>query len=142
MMSRFIAAFVVACVLAVPAAASAQSGYCASCQGQSHGGSSSSSYYGGGYSADVSYNYYAGPGPDGAYMAAMYPAPVPVPPHVGYTYYTYPPLYPHHYLEAHRLHYSNGERQTFVRYRAGNGQLHHRMMDKMEFNDTTLYSPF
>ncbi len=45
--------------------------------------------------------------------AAMYVAPVPVPPWVGHTYYTYQPLYPHEmmYLHAHRYHsYYDGGR--------------------------------
>lgn len=38
--------------------------------------------------------------------AQMYVAPVPVPPWVGHTYYTYQPLYPHHmtYPHSHRYH--------------------------------------
>ena len=37
----------------------------------------------------------------GAWGASLYPAPLPVPVNVGQTFYTYEPLYPHHYLNAH-----------------------------------------
>ncbi len=141
-----IAAALVACVLALPAVASAQGPHCAHCQGGGHGGYSSHGAFGGqsGQGVDLFYNYYVGPGPQGAYVSGMYPAPRPVPPHVGGTYYTYQPLYPHHYLEAHRLHYTNGDRQVFVRYGAGplHSRVKGRMADPVEFNWTTLYSPF
>lgn len=56
--------------------------------------------------------------------AQMYVAPVPVPPWVGHTYYTYEPLYPHEltYAHTHRYHsyYDNnrGLNRTRVRYSA------------------------
>ncbi len=37
--------------------------------------------------------------------AVMYIAPVPVPPHVGHTYYTYQPLYPHEMMYLHNERY-------------------------------------
>jgi hypothetical protein len=54
--------------------------------------------------------------------AQMYVAPVPVPPWVGHTYYTYQPLYPHEltYAHTHRYHsyYDNnrGLNRTRVHY--------------------------
>ena len=39
--------------------------------------------------------------------AVMYIAPVPVPPHVGHTYYTYQPLYPHEMMYLHSERYHN-----------------------------------
>jgi hypothetical protein len=37
--------------------------------------------------------------------AAMYVSPVPVPPWVGHTYYTYEPLYPHEFMHLHNHRY-------------------------------------
>lgn len=48
------------------------------------------------------YNYYAQPG----HPAAMYPAPLPAPPLVGHTYYTYQPAMPHEFLYPHRRTYT------------------------------------
>ncbi len=39
--------------------------------------------------------------------AQMYIAPVPVPPWVGHTYYTYEPLYPHEMMYLHKNRYHN-----------------------------------
>lgn len=39
--------------------------------------------------------------------AGMYISPVPVPPNVGHTYYTYQPLYPHEVMHLHRERYHN-----------------------------------
>lgn len=39
--------------------------------------------------------------------AVMYIAPVPVPAHVGHTYYTYQPLYPHEMMYLHHERYHN-----------------------------------
>lgn len=41
----------------------------------------------------------------------MYPAPLPVPPHVGHTYFTYQPFYPHEMLYEHK--------RTYYRYHPG-----------------------
>jgi hypothetical protein len=49
---------------------------------------------------DLFYNYYAQP-QCGGVGADMYPAPVPTPPLVGHTYYTYQPLMPHEYMYRH-----------------------------------------
>ena len=70
---------------------------------------------------DLFYNYYEGPNPSGV-TAGMYVSPLPVPPHVGHTYFTYQPLMPHEYLYRHtRTHYSYqpcaGWTRTKVRYR-------------------------
>ena len=49
---------------------------------------------------DLFYNYY----PQGAanrVNAQMYLSPMPVPPNVGHTFYTYQPFYPHHMLYPH-----------------------------------------
>lgn len=61
--------------------------------------------------SDLFYNYYTQGYANGA-NAVMYQAPVPVPPNVGHTYYTYQPLYPDEmlYWHQHRYHnyYDNG----------------------------------
>jgi hypothetical protein len=53
---------------------------------------------------DVCYNYYAAPGP-GMVGAELYLCPRPVPPLVGHTYITYPPLMPHEFLYKHHRTY-------------------------------------
>ncbi|MBW3595933.1 MAG: hypothetical protein KY475_01510 [Planctomycetes bacterium] len=50
------------------------------------------------------YNYFVG-GNCGSIPAAMYPAPMPTPPIVGHTFYTYQPLLPHEFMYAHRRTY-------------------------------------
>ncbi len=56
--------------------------------------------------------------------AQMYVAPVPVPPWVGHTYYTYPPLYPHEMMYRHSSRYHSyydggrGLNRTSVHYYA------------------------
>jgi hypothetical protein len=50
------------------------------------------------------YNYYVG-GNCGSIPAAMYPSPMPTPPVVGHTYFTYQPFYPHEFMYAHRRTY-------------------------------------
>jgi hypothetical protein len=68
---------------------------------------------------DLFYNYYVGPGCScggcspggggaaGGTAAAMYPSPLPVPPHVGWTYTTYQPFMPHEYMYHHKMtHYA------------------------------------
>ena len=53
----------------------------------------------------LDYNYYY-PVPGGSVMPArLYQSPRPVPVHVGYTYITYQPFAPHHYLYVHRAAY-------------------------------------
>ena len=59
---------------------------------------------------DLFYNYYAWPSCTGL-GAELYISPRPVPAHVGHTYYTYQPLYPHEFLYPHHRtyhHYYNG----------------------------------
>jgi hypothetical protein len=58
----------------------------------------------GGY--DLFYNYYT-QGYANQTNAAMYLAPVPVPPNVGHTFYTYQPLYPHEMMHWHYHRYHN-----------------------------------
>lgn len=72
---------------------------------------------------DLFYNYYAGPGPYGNYVAEMYVAPLPIPAHVGHTYYTYQPFYPHNYLQPHKMYYSDGERNVRVQYMHHGGHI-------------------
>lgn len=55
---------------------------------------------------DLFYNYYT-QGNANAANAQMYLSPVPVPPNVGHTFYTYQPFYPHHMLYAHQDRYHN-----------------------------------
>lgn len=54
---------------------------------------------------DLFYNYYVAPTYRQGVPAQMYPAPVPVPPRVGWTWYTYQPLYPNEYLYVHKRNY-------------------------------------
>jgi hypothetical protein len=57
---------------------------------------------------DVFYNYWVPPVPAGSapgFGAQLYVSPRPVPPHVGHTWYTYPPLMPHEFLYKHRRRY-------------------------------------
>jgi hypothetical protein len=56
-------------------------------------------------SAGLFYNYYVPPGPYGEAGARLYVAPLPTPPLVGHTYYTYPPLMPHEFLYKHHRRY-------------------------------------
>jgi hypothetical protein len=53
---------------------------------------------------DLFYNYYTAAN-CGAWPAAMYVAPRPVPPLVGHTFYTYQPLLPHEYMYIHHRSY-------------------------------------
>lgn len=50
--------------------------------------------------------YYTQPGAS-MVNAEMYPAPLPVPAHVGHTYYTYQPLMPHEMMYQHARNYYN-----------------------------------
>jgi hypothetical protein len=73
---------------------------------------------------DIFYNYYADGA--GAVPAAMYPSPQPVPPFVGWTYHTYPPLYPHELMYHHQrawytYHPGAGWTRTKAYYYAGGG---------------------
>ncbi len=49
---------------------------------------------------DLFYNYYT-QGFANRANAQMYLSPVPVPPNVGHTFYTYQPFYPHHMMYPH-----------------------------------------
>jgi hypothetical protein len=53
---------------------------------------------------DLFYNFYVPP-TCGGVGAQMYLAPVPVPPLVGHTYFTYQPLMPHEFLYRHHRRY-------------------------------------
>jgi hypothetical protein len=53
---------------------------------------------------DLFYNYYVPP-TCGGMGAELYISPRPVPPHVGHTYITYQPLYPHEFLYHHHRSY-------------------------------------
>ncbi len=70
-------------------------------------------------SPELFYNYYV-PGTCGGNPAQLYLAPRPVPPYVGYTYFTYQPFMPHELLyQHHRTYhrYYNGGRgltRTYV----------------------------
>lgn len=50
---------------------------------------------------DLFYNYFT-QGYCNQANAQMYLSPLPVPPHVGHTYYTYQPFYPHHMMYKHK----------------------------------------
>ena len=56
-------------------------------------------------STDLFYNFYVPPGPCGGPGAPLYVSPVPTPPVVGHTYYTYQPLMPHEFLYPHSRSY-------------------------------------
>ena len=83
---------------------------------------------GGGYEGAVyqggapfsTYNYYV-PGYGGGPPAQLYVSPRPVPPLVGHTYITYPPLNPHEFLYRHKRTYhrvdaDGGSTKTKVRW--------------------------
>ncbi|MCC9645123.1 hypothetical protein LOC71_22825 [Rhodopirellula sp. JC740] len=55
---------------------------------------------------DLFFNYYT-QGAANSANAQMYVSPVPVPPNVGHTYYTYQPFYPHEMLYWHKDRYHN-----------------------------------
>ena len=55
---------------------------------------------------DLFYNYYTG-GASNTANAQMYLSPVPVPPNVGHTFYTYQPFYPHELLYPHKDRFHN-----------------------------------
>jgi hypothetical protein len=71
---------------------------------------------------DLFYNYYTWNN-CGAIPAALYVSPRPVPPHVGHTYITYQPLYPHEFMYTHHRTYhryyngGQGLNRTSVHYR-------------------------
>lgn len=50
---------------------------------------------------DLFYNFYT-QGAANRANAQMYLSPMPIPPNVGHTYYTYQPFYPHHMLYPHQ----------------------------------------
>lgn len=72
---------------------------------------------------DLFYNYYAWPSCTGL-GAELYLSPRPVPPHVGHTYITYQPLYPHEFLYDHHRTYhryyngGQGLNRTSVKWKA------------------------
>ena len=55
---------------------------------------------------DLFYNYYT-QGYANRANAQMYLSPLPVPPNVGHTFYTYQPFYPHHMMYWHKDRYHN-----------------------------------
>lgn len=75
------------------------SDYMAGCQDRRYG------------NPDLFYNYFT-QGSCNQANAQMYLSPLPVPPNVGHTFYTYQPMYPHHMMYSHtdRFHryYDNG----------------------------------
>ena len=70
---------------------------------------------------DLFYNDYAWPQCSGV-GAALYVSPRPVPPHVGHTFITYQPLYPHEFMYGHHRTYhryyngGQGLNRTHVKY--------------------------
>jgi hypothetical protein len=68
---------------------------------------------------DLFYNHYVAPGACGGVGAQLYLSPLPTPPLVGHTYYTYQPLMPHEFLYHHhrkyyRQHPNGGWTRTLV----------------------------
>jgi hypothetical protein len=84
-----------------------------------NGGNCQYRFYG---QPDLFYNYYTWNN-CGAIPAALYISPRPVPPHVGHTYITYQPLYPHEFMYTHHRtyhrYYNSGQglNRTSVHYR-------------------------
>jgi hypothetical protein len=70
---------------------------------------------------DLFYNYYAWPQCSGV-GAELYVSPRPVPPHVGHTFITYQPFYPHEFMYGHHRTYhryyngGQGLNRTHVKY--------------------------
>lgn len=64
---------------------------------------------------DLFYNYYPNTNV-GINSAEMYPSPIPTPPVVGHTYYTYEALLPHEHMYSHKRVYYNyyGEGQFYT----------------------------
>lgn len=89
-----------------PAAAACADG---SCAGGVYGGGAFGLGLGGAYGClphdylnpHLFYNFYVG-GNCGSIPAGMYPSPMPTPPIVGHTFYTYQPLLPHEFMYAHK----------------------------------------
>ncbi|MEM6778581.1 MAG: hypothetical protein AAF670_13060 [Planctomycetota bacterium] len=87
-------------------------------EGDVMGGVNSRTHYG---QPDLFYNYYT-QGQMSSANAQMYISPVPVPPHVGQTFMTYQPLYPHEMLYRHTNRFHNyyddgrGLNRTRVQY--------------------------
>jgi|688.fasta_scaffold13479_10 hypothetical protein len=79
--------------------------------GMLHGQGATSSLNATSGAGDLFHNYYT-QGYSNQATAEMYVAPRPVPAWVGHTYYTYQPLYPHHYMYWHKdryhAYYDNG----------------------------------
>ena len=69
--------------------------------------------------------YYTQPGASSA-QAEMYPAPHPVPAHVGNSYYTYQPLMPHEFMYSHSRNYYNYHATPEAFYRDMCGSKHYR----------------
>jgi len=73
--------------------------------------------YGAPHRADLFYNYYLNN--NCGVPAHMYTSPVQTPPHVGHTYFTYQPMYPHEWMYKHHRtyvnYYDNAKRKNVVR---------------------------
>ena len=70
---------------------------------------------------DIFYNFWVPPVPPAAspgFGAQLYVAPRPVPPHVGHTWYTYPPFMPHEFLYKHHRRYIRPAGATGLRTEA------------------------
>jgi hypothetical protein len=63
---------------------------------------------------DLFYNYYEGGSRFGDVPVQMYPSPLPAPPRVGGTYYTYQALYPHEWLYPHARTYRRHKRGHII----------------------------
>jgi hypothetical protein len=73
--------------------------------------------YGAPHRPDLFYNYYLHN--NCGVPAHMYVSPVETPPHVGHTYFTYQPMYPHEWMYKHHRtyvnYYDNAKRKNVVR---------------------------
>jgi hypothetical protein len=95
---------IAACALIVVGSASSAEAQCPNCGNGRRGGlgiGDCSRHYQGADTSDLFKQYYADPGRCGLVGAELYPSPLPVPPNVGYTYYTYQPMYPHMWMDPH-----------------------------------------
>jgi hypothetical protein len=85
-----------------------ESGNCQNCRRGRHGqrgGDVGVSHPYGSYRPALSQNYYGPSTYAGGQPVQMYLSPVPTPPAVGHTYYTYQPLMPHESMYPHRSSY-------------------------------------
>jgi hypothetical protein len=90
-----------ACSLVVVGSVFASTAEAQQCNGRGFRNGLCQRHYAGPDTSDLFRQYYADPGACGIVGAELYPSPLPVPAHVGHTYYTYQPMYPHMWMDPH-----------------------------------------